>query len=180
MQVVRGSASLGGDDLQSTFRVLLDSAESRLRLATAYFAPDGFFLERLCAAAARGVQVDVLLPGPQADKRVCQLASEATYEQLGAGGVRVWNFQPSMMHAKILTVDGIAAVVGSSNFNRRSLDHDEEIVLVGLERELVDTLDAHFDDDLTRSERIDPQRWRARGPTQRVLETATAPLRRWL
>ena len=180
VQVVRGSASLGWDDLQSTFRVLLDSAESRLRLATAYFAPDGFFLERLCAAAARGVQVDVLLPGPQADKRVCQLASEATYEQLGAGGVRVWNFQPSMMHAKILTVDGIAAVVGSSNFNRRSLDHDEEIVLVGLERELVDTLDAHFDDDLTRSERIDPQRWRARGPTQRVLETATAPLRRWL
>ena len=180
VQVVRGSASLGWDDLQSTFRVLLDSAEHRLRLTTAYFAPDRFFLERLCAAAGRGVRVDVLLPGPHADKRVCQLASEATYEQLGAGGVHVWTFQPAMMHAKILTVDGMAAVVGSSNFNRRSLDHDEEIVLVGLDRGLVATLDGHFDEDLTRSERIDPQRWRGRGPTQRVLETATAPIRRWL
>ena len=69
----------------------------------AYFAPDEFFLDRLCAAAQRGVEVDVLLPGPHADKRVCQLASEAAYDQLVCCGVRVWNFQPSMMHAKIMT-----------------------------------------------------------------------------
>ena len=66
-QVVRGSASIGWDDLQTTFRVMLDSATERLKLATAYFAPDQFFLDRLCAAAQRGVEVDVLLPGPHAD-----------------------------------------------------------------------------------------------------------------
>jgi cardiolipin synthase A/B len=178
-QVVRGSASLGWDDLQSTFRVLLDSATERLALATAYFAPDDFFLERLCGAAERGVRVDVLLPGPHADKRVCQLASEATYDRLTSCGVRVWNFQPSMMHAKTMVVDGIAAVVGSSNFNRRSLDHDEEVVLVALDDAVVAELAADFDADLQRSEEIDLTRWRNRSRRQKVLEAATLPLRRF-
>jgi cardiolipin synthase len=178
-QVVRGSASLGWDDLQTTFRVMLDSAQERLRLASAYFAPDQFFLERLCTAAERGVRVDVLLPGPHADKRVVQLASEATYDRLVSCGVRVWNFQPSMMHAKIMTVDGIVAVVGSSNVNRRSLDHDEEVVLVALDREVVRTLESDFDADLRRSEEIDLTRWRNRGPVQKALEAATTPLRRF-
>ena len=180
VQVVRGSASLGWDDMQSTFRVMLESAEERLRLATAYFAPDDFFLERLCKAAERGVEVDVLLPGPHADKRVCQLASEATYDRIVSCGVRVWNFQPSMMHAKIMTIDERAAVIGSSNFNRRSLDHDEEVVLVALDRDMVAQLDRDFEDDLRRSEQIDLTRWRNRGPRQRIFETATKPIRRWL
>jgi cardiolipin synthase len=180
VQIVRGSASLGWDDLQTTYRVLLDEARDRLRLATAYFAPDEFFLERLAMAAQRGVQVDVLLPGPHADKRVCQLASEAAYAELSAAGVRVWTFQPSMMHAKILTVDGLVAVVGSSNFNRRSLDHDEEVLLVALDREFVATLDADFEADLERSVRIDVSRWQRRSLPQRLAEAATLPFRRWL
>ncbi|MFL6127992.1 MAG: phospholipase D-like domain-containing protein [Mycobacteriales bacterium] len=178
-QVVRGSASLGWDDLQTTFRLMLDTAQERLRLATAYFAPDDFFLDRLCAAAKRGVAVDVLLPGPHADKRVCQLASEAAYDQLVTCGVRVWNFQPTMMHAKIMTVDGRAAVVGSSNFNRRSLDHDEEVLLVALDTEVAGVLEEHFDADLERSEQIDLTRWRNRSRRQKVLEFATTPLRRF-
>jgi cardiolipin synthase len=179
VQVVRGSASLGWDDLQTTFRVMLDSAQERLRLATAYFAPDEFFLDRLCAAAQRGVEVDVLLPGPHADKRACQLASEAAYDRLVSCGVRVWNFQPAMMHAKIMIVDGMAAVVGSSNFNRRSLDHDEEVLLVALDTEVARVLEEHFDADLERSEEIDLTRWRNRSRRQRVLEAATTPLRRF-
>lgn len=178
-QVVRGSASLGWDDLQSTFRVLLDSATERLSIATAYFAPDDFFLERLCAAAQRGVRVDLLLPGPHADKRACQLASEAAYDRLTSCGVRVWNFQPSMMHAKIMIVDGVAAAVGSSNFNRRSLDHDEEVVLVALDSSVAGLLATDFDADLARSEEIDLTRWRGRGPRQKLLELATLPLRRY-
>jgi cardiolipin synthase len=179
VQVVRGSASIGWDDLQTTFRIMLDSAQDRLRLATAYFAPDKFFLERLCAAADRGVEVDVLLPGPHADKRVCQLASEAAYDRLASCGVRVWNFQPTMMHAKIMCVDGMAAVIGSSNFNRRSLDHDEEVLLVALDTELTAVLEGDFDDDLGRSNQIDLTRWRNRGAVQKAMEVATTPLRRF-
>jgi cardiolipin synthase A/B len=180
VQIVRGSASLGWDDMQSAFHVLLDSAEERLRIATAYFAPDDDFLDTLCSAPRRGVEVDLLLPGPHADKRVCQLASEAAYARLVDCGVRVWTFQPSMMHAKVMTVDGCAAVVGSSNFNRRSLDHDEEVVLIALDESLTATLDAHLDDDFARSREIDLARWRNRSVPQRALETATKPIRRWL
>jgi cardiolipin synthase len=180
VQIVRGSASLGWDDMQSAFHVMLDSARTRLRIATAYFAPDEPFLEALCGAAARGVQVEVLLPGPHADKRVCQLASEAVYSRLTDCGVEVWSFQPSMMHAKIMTVDGYAALIGSSNFNRRSLDHDEEVVLAALDEAFVATLDEHFGEDLTRSERIDGVRWANRSVPQRALEAATKPIRRWM
>jgi cardiolipin synthase len=180
VQIVRGSASLGWDDMQSAFHVMLGSAQERLRLATAYFAPDDDFLRVLCEAPQRGVEVDLLLPGPHADKRVCQLASEAAYARLVGCGVRVWTFQPSMMHAKVMTVDGAAAVVGSSNFNRRSLDHDEEVVLIALDTDLVATLDEHLDDDFARSERIDLSRWENRSAPQQVLERATKPIRRWL
>jgi cardiolipin synthase len=179
VQIVRGSASLGWDDMQSVFHVLLASAQERLRIATAYFAPDEAFLDTLCAAPARGVKVELLLPGPHADKRVCQLASESTYARLVDCGIDVWNFQPSMMHAKVMTVDGYVALVGSSNFNRRSMDHDEEVVLATLDPAIVATLDQHYDDDLARSERIDLTRWENRSVAQRALEVVTAPARRW-
>jgi cardiolipin synthase A/B len=178
VQVVRGSASLGWDDMQSAFHVMLGSARERLRIATAYFAPDDDFLETLCAAPARGVDVDLLLPGPHADKRVSQLTSEGAYERLVDCGVKVWTFQPSMMHAKVMTVDGLAAVVGSSNFNRRSMDHDEEVVLIALDRDLAAQLDADLDDDFARSVEIDLTRWRERGVPQRAMEKAVAPIRR--
>jgi cardiolipin synthase A/B len=180
VQIVRGSASIGWDDMQSAFHVMLSSARERLRIATAYFAPDADFLETLCAAPARGVDVDLLVPGPHADKRVSQLTTEGVYDRLANCGVRVWAFQPSMMHAKVMTVDGQAAVIGSSNFNRRSLDHDEEVVLIALDRDLTATLDAHLDEDFARSAEIDLTRWRERSLLQRVQEKAVSPVRRWM
>ena len=95
-------------------------------------------------------------------------------------GIRVWNFQPSMLHEKIMTVDGLAALIGSSNFNRRSLDHDEEVLLCALDDDVVARLDADFDDDIRRSVQIDLTRWRQRSAKQRVMEAATKPIRRWL
>nr|WP_232246680.1 phospholipase D-like domain-containing protein [Kitasatospora mediocidica] len=180
VQVVRGSASVGWQDMQTLMRVVITSARRRLRLATAYFAPDRYFVELLCQAAERGVEVEILLPGPHTDKRVCQLAGERFYQELARRGVRVWHFQPTMMHAKVITVDGVAALVGSTNFNRRSLDHDEEVMLAVLDEHFTARLDTHFDEDLLRSERIDPLRWERRGFLQRVQEAATAPVRHFL
>ena len=86
-----------------------------------------------------------------------------------------------MMHAKVMTVDGIAAVVGSSNFNRRSLDHDEEVVLIALDRDLTATLDAHLDEDFERSERDRPHAGGATGRRPSAsMETAVKPIRRWM
>jgi cardiolipin synthase len=177
IQCVRGASAMGGRDLASVFRTLLQLTQRRLRVTTAYFVPDDDLTKRLCDAAARGVQVQILIPGPFADKRFVQLAAEVDYEELLKAGVELWNFQPSMMHAKTMTVDGMIANVGSANFNTRSLNCDEEINMVIFDPLLVHTLDRHFDDDLERSVRIDAGRWRQRSLLQRVKEKLVAPLR---
>ncbi|MET9431209.1 phospholipase D-like domain-containing protein [Streptomyces sp. NPDC003036] len=180
VQVVRGSASIGWQDMQTLIRVVLESAEERVRLATAYFAPDAHFVELLCATARRGVEVEILLPGPHTDKRVCRLAGQRYYEDLTACGVRIYQYQPTMMHAKIITVDRTAALIGSTNFNRRSLDHDEEVMLAVLDEAFTATLDEHFDQDLKASERISGGRWKKRSLVQRAREAAVLPMRRFL
>lgn len=180
VQVVRGSASIGWDDMQSLFHIALSSAAEQIHLTTAYFAPSQDFIDLLTAKARAGVSVQILLPGPGADKRVCQLASESVYAELVDAGVTVWNFQPTMLHAKVLTVDGVLGIVGSSNFNRRSMDHDEEIAMAVLDPSFVQQLDEHFTQDLERSLEIDLDRWRNRSTSQRVVEKAVQPVRRWL
>ncbi|MER5550406.1 phospholipase D-like domain-containing protein [Streptomyces sp. NPDC002793] len=180
VQVVRGSAGFGWQDMQTLLRVVLESAEERVRLTTAYFAPDTYFIGLLCGAARRGVSVEILLPGPHTDKRVCQLAGQHHYEELTACGVKIYQYQPTMLHTKALTVDGVASLIGSTNFNRRSLEHDEEVMLAVLDREFTAALDGHFEADLERSALIDGARWKRRSPVQRMREAAVLPIRRWL
>ncbi|MFC9844803.1 phosphatidylserine/phosphatidylglycerophosphate/cardiolipin synthase family protein [Streptomyces sp. NPDC060223] len=180
VQVIRGSASIGWQDMQTLLRVVIESAQERLRLATAYFAPDAHFVDLLCSAARRGVEVEILLPGPHTDKRVCQLAGQHHYEDLLACGVRIFQYQPTMMHAKVITIDRVAALVGSTNLNRRSLDHDEEVMLAVMDEEFTATLDGHFDEDLRVSERIEKDRWKRRSAAQRLWEASVAPIRRFL
>ncbi|KOV74124.1 phospholipase [Streptomyces sp. AS58] len=180
VQVVRGSASFGWQDMQTLIRVVIESAEQQFRLATAYFSPDAYFIELLCAAARRGVEVEILLPGPHTDKRVCQLAGQHHYEKLLACGVRIYQYQPTMMHAKVITVDRTAALIGSTNFNRRSLDHDEEIMLAVLDEEFTATLDRHFDADTEAARLIQAGRWKRRSILQRTREATVQSVRRFL
>jgi cardiolipin synthase len=177
IQCVRGASAAGGSDMASVFRTLLQLAQRQLRVTTAYFVPDDDLTKRLCDAATRGVDVQILLPGPFADKRFVQLAAEVDYEDLIESGVELWNFQSSMMHAKTMTVDGHVANVGSANFNNRSLNFDEEINMVIFDPSVVRTLDRHFESDLERSVRIDSRRWKRRSLLQRVKEQLVAPLR---
>ncbi|HET9249069.1 MAG TPA: phospholipase D-like domain-containing protein [Actinomycetota bacterium] len=178
IQCVRGASEVGASDLSTLVLSLLELAHERIRITTAFFVPDEELTQRLCAASDRGVGVEILLPGPHADKRFVQLAGRSVYGPLLAHGVRIWHFQPSMLHAKIMTVDGQVANVGSANLNARSTALDEEINLVALDRPLVRLLDEHFDEDLERSEEIDPGRWEDRSLGMRTLEGLTKPLRR--
>ncbi|MEU5180682.1 phospholipase D-like domain-containing protein [Streptomyces longwoodensis] len=180
VQVVRGSASLGWQDMQTLIRVMLTSAEERFRLATAYFAPDPYFIDLLCRTARRGVRVEILLPGPYTDQRACRLAGQHYYERLLEAGVRIRQFQPTMMHAKIITVDSVASLIGSTNFNRRSMDHDEEVMLAVLDEEFTAVLDADYDADVERSVEMDLERWKRRPVRQRAKEAAVIPIRRFL
>jgi cardiolipin synthase len=179
VQCVRGASETGWSDVATLFRTLLQSARQCVRIATAYFVPDAEITKRLCDAADRGVQVQILLPGPHADKRLVQVAAEASYRELLEHGVELWNYQPSMMHAKIMTIDGVVANIGSANLNSRSTACDEEINVVALDPELVRILDKQFDADLEHSVQIKEVRWEHRTLRQRVGEHLVTPLRRW-
>jgi cardiolipin synthase len=178
VQCVRGASESGRSDVATLFATLLQSARERVRITTAYFVPDETLTEKLCGAVERGVEVEILLPGRHADKRFVQLAGEARYDALLERGVKISNFEPSMLHAKVMTIDGEVANVGSANLNARSTELDEEINLVVFDPEITATLDAHFDEDLERSERIEPGRWRSRPLRQRAFERLVEPIRR--
>ncbi len=179
VQCVRGASEAGFSDMSTLFRTLLQLAERRIRITTPYFVPDVDLGDRLCAAADRGVEVEILLPGPHIDKRFVQIAAEGEYEDLLAHGIAVWNFQPTMLHAKVMTVDGLVANVGSANVNPRSVTWDEEINVVALDGALVALLDSQFEADLERSIRIEPGRWHRRALWQRATERAIAPIKRY-
>jgi cardiolipin synthase len=180
VQVVLGMAEAGNSDIWNLFRVLIDCAEESLRVSTAYFTPDEAIMGKLCDAADRGVDVQIMVPGPHVDKRLVQVAGEKQYQALLDCGVHLFSFQPSMLHAKIVTIDGKISVVGSANFNRRSTEFDDEVVLVVFDEDFAGTLNSHMDEDLERCEELDPLRWAERSALQRLEEKATDLIDGWL
>ncbi|HEX6238640.1 MAG TPA: phospholipase D-like domain-containing protein [Acidimicrobiales bacterium] len=176
VQVVTGSAGAGWSDIGTLFDAIIRTARRTIRLTTAYFVPDERYAAALREAVERGVDVHVLVPGPHADKRVVQIVGEEEYEPMLDAGVRISCFQPTMLHAKVLTADGIVSTVGSANFNHRSLGLDDEANIVMLDPEITGLLDGQFDEDLERSVGLDPDRWRDRSVVQKVSEKAASAL----
>jgi cardiolipin synthase A/B len=177
VQVVRGAAETGLSDISTLLRTLIGVAEHRIRFTTAYFVPDDDLVDLLCDARDRGVEVQILLPGPHTDKRFVQIAGETQYDRLVACGVEIWAYQPTMLHAKVVTVDGHLTSIGSANLNRRSSAYDEEVNLVVFDDRLTAMLDGHFEEDLTASERVTHWSWRRRSAGQRALERAIRVVR---
>jgi cardiolipin synthase len=180
VHVVRGTATLGWDDIQTAWYGLLTQARERVTLQTAYYAPDSSFQSLLTETARRGVDVEILLPGAHYDKAVSRLGSERRYAALLDAGVAVWRYERTMLHTKVLTVDGEIAMVGSSNFNRRSLDHDEEVAVIVYGGDVPERLADDFAHDCESAQRIDPDRWARRPVSQRLGEAAVTPLSRFL
>jgi cardiolipin synthase len=179
VHVVWGQSSVIWSEVGYVFRVLVSGAERCLRITTAYFSPDEEFLELLATTAERGVEVQILVPGPHIDKRVSLVAARSTYARLAEAGVEIREFQPSMLHAKILTIDGICAVIGSANINGRSMERDDELSLVIHDPDVVAVLDRHFDDDRDRSRLVPEERWVDPPLYRRGLDLVAAAVRRF-
>ena len=176
---IRSESERGFTDVALAKRLLLGEAESTVRLTTAYFSPNETMVTWLVDAAARGVDVRVLMPGQHTDKRIPQVAGESAYPELLAAGVRVWRYERTMLHAKVLTIDGRVANVGSANFNLRSMRQDEELDVVVFDEELTGVLDRDFDDDVRAAVEVTEEDW-APGLVQRVQEAAVGLIDRWV
>jgi cardiolipin synthase A/B len=180
MQLVRSSATVGDTNAEALYFLAIASAVRSIDLTAAYFVPRPAFTDALCAAADRGVRVRILVPGPHIDKDLVRVAGRAAYAKLIDAGVELFEFQPTMLHAKSLSIDGSWSAVGTVNFDNRSFQLHDEVALCVWDDRFASELDAAFERDLERAERISPDRWRRRSPLQRLSEGATTLLRREL
>jgi len=162
VQVTRGTPTGGPTGTTQLFFMAIAGARRRLWLTTAYFAPDPAFEDVLCAAAGRGVDVRILVNGQEVDKEVARQAGQRSYAKLAEAGARVFEYDRTMLHAKVLLVDDEWANIGSSNFDSRSFDHDLEVNVSVTDRGIVSELEADFLDDLESSSEFDLDLWRRR------------------
>ncbi len=180
VQVVRSTASVEWSDLSTLVRTLIELPERRLRVSTPYFVPDPTLVDAICDTAARGIEVDVLLPGPHTDQRVVQVAGEACYERMLETGVRIFEYQPTLIHQKIIAVDDHLVTIGSGNLNHRSLIQDDEVQLVVLDPDFAQRVAAMLDEDFSRARPIQLGDWSRRGLLRRSAEKLAALFRRQL
>lgn len=154
-------------------------ARQRVWLTTPYFVPPASIQRALVAAARRGVDVRVLLPR-HADVRLAQWASRAAYSQMLAGGVRIHEYLPRMLHAKTALIDDDWCMVGTANLDYRSLFINDELVLWSQLGALNGVLAGDFEADLREAEEISAQRWSRRFGLAWIAELIGWLARRWL
>jgi cardiolipin synthase A/B len=179
-QVTRSTAEKGSTDAEHLFYAAIACARERIWLTTAYFAPRRAFVDALCDAAGRGVDVRVLTNGPHIDKQVVRQAGRHTYERMLECGLRIFEYQRTMLHTKVLIVDTNWATVGSINFDNRSFALNDELNLSVRDRTVVAELEKHFLADVDDAAELDLAAWRARPGAVRVRELLSAAIRREL
>jgi cardiolipin synthase len=180
VQVARTVSTSGIRGLEEILWASVVGAKERLWITTAFFAPRRAFVDALCDAAGRGVDVRILTGGPHQDKQLAREAGHSSYQRLLESGVRIFEYQQAKMHAKVITIDGIWANVGSSNFDNRSLSLNDEINISMQHASVVTELERQFRDDLKGSHELDFQSWSRRPFGKRVREYATELIRQSL
>ncbi|GAA5520983.1 phospholipase D-like domain-containing protein [Aliifodinibius salicampi] len=177
LQVVRTSASVRWSDIVILYKTLIQMAQESIFITTAYFNPNKPMVQRLCDAAKRGVNVQIMMPGKHMDKRVANIAGGDHFNDLLDAGVTLWQYQKTMLHSKIIVIDDFVSCIGSANFNHRSMLKDDEVNLVALSEELAETLVTHFNEDLEHCEEVKGETWKRRNVFRRALEGLSRPFK---
>jgi len=174
------SPTTGSTPAERFLVLSIASATKTLWITNSYFVPDDDFRRLLERAVKRGVDVRILTVNENTDVKTTWYAGRYRYEELLKAGVRIFEFQPSMMHAKTIVVDGLWGSIGSMNFDNRSLAFNNESNLVTLDKRFGAELDSTFLDDLRYSKEIQLDEFRRRPLTNKLLEACAALLQRLL
>jgi cardiolipin synthase len=152
------------------FQTLIASAARSIHITTPYFLPDRGARKALVDAIRRGVDVKVIVPGKHSDHLLTRRSSRRIYGELLKWGAEIAEYRPSMLHAKILVVDGVWSVVGSTNFDSRSFGLNDEMNIAALDEGLADRLERDFQCDWADSRRITYRKWSRRPIFERFHE----------
>ncbi|PYQ24046.1 MAG: hypothetical protein DMF79_02575 [Acidobacteria bacterium] len=173
--VVDTRAGRGQPEKISTLAALIGATRRRLWVTNAYFAPGMGSVELFGDAARRGVDVRLLLPG-RSDVPLLKHAGHGYYADLLARGVRVFEYQPHTLHAKTIVADDYVSMIGSSNFDARSLHFNAECNVLILDEETGRAMSGAFERDLQAAEEIDRAAWPKRGMLHRLGDAAARRL----
>jgi cardiolipin synthase len=148
-------------------------ARERLWLQNPYFIPEPDAVEAFCKAVARGVDVRIMVPSIEvSDMPAVQHAGHRNFQQLLDGGVRIFEYQRTLLHQKVMTVDGVWCAIGSSNFDDRSFETNDEITLGFLDRALARKLEEIFERDRADCVELQAKEWKKRGLVHRAKDSA--------
>jgi cardiolipin synthase len=167
--VVKSSPSDRATASRVVFQLLIEGARRDVRISTPYFLPDRALRRCLIAARARGVAVTVVVPGPTTDQRWVRFASRRLYGELLAAGVQIHEYEPVMTHVKALLVDGLWNVVGTTNFDNRSFEHNDEVNLATRDAALTARLASDFEKDRLTSRQVTLADWEGRPVFERII-----------
>jgi cardiolipin synthase len=156
--------------------VAFASAEKTIFVTNAYCAPSHNQVKLLTAAAARGVDVRLLVPGAHNDQPMAKAAGRGAYGELLEGGVKIYEYEPTMIHSKTIVVDGLFSMFGSSNFDSRSAQINEELDITIYNEGFGAEMDAVFQKDLQRSKAYRLEDFKKRSGWERLSEWLIAPL----
>lgn len=170
VQVIKSSPSEGSSTVKLLYTISIVSAKQTIDINNAYFIPDRDTIRALEGAVRRGVDVRVIVPGKWTDVPIVRQASQWHYELLLSRGIRIYEYQGTMMHAKTMVVDGIWSTIGSSNFDDRSFRLNDEVNVNIYDEAIAEKMDAMFHEDLARSVEIIAHRWKRRPFVARVKE----------
>jgi cardiolipin synthase len=169
--VVLSTPSAGGSTrARILFQMLLASARKSIHITTPYFLPDPSICDELKKAVRRGAEVKVLVPGKHSDHLLTRSSSRLSYGRLMPHGVRIFEYAPAMIHAKILIVDGEWSVVGSTNFDNRSFGLNDEVNVAVCDRDFAARLEADFKRDVAEAHEVMYEAWKRRGLFARAPE----------
>ncbi len=177
MQVLVAQAAVGWSAIARLQDMLIRLAERYVRVQTPYFAPSGVQFDAVMDARRRGVEVEFMIPGPHTDLRISEYAGSDEIVAMLDAGCKLWRFQPTMLHSKLIAVDGEVATVGTANFNVRSVNKDNELAVTVLDRGFAARMDAIWQADKAQSLLDTPDQWHRRGVLRRVTETLSEPLK---
>jgi len=170
IQTILSSPASGACAAATMHMIAIECAKRHLYIANSYFIPDSRFIDLLARACRRGVDVKVMVAGRHNDTWWARQNSLRLYEDLLRAGVEIYEYQPTMLHQKIMVVDDVWATIGTANFDSRSFALSEETNICFHDRALVDNLQSVFLADLGHCQKVDLADWRGRGWWQRSME----------
>jgi cardiolipin synthase len=173
-QMFSSSPSGGSENMQLMYLLAITAAQRSIHLSTAYFVPDALTLRTLADALKRGVKLQMILPGKHTDAETVRRASRARWGPLLEAGAEIYEYLPTMYHCKVMVVDGLLVSVGSTNFDNRSFQLNDEANLNIYDAAFAARQIAIFRDDLARSRRISMTEWQQRPWLEKLWERAAS------